>query len=453
MSRAARLPRCLLLIGLALQPVAAVPRQGDTVLLPSSSTSASSSTTPASYPKLERANTAEPDAHVAEASVSFLGAIVPPTCHAPTLSGHTSWTVNSSAMQMQTAHPRCYVGVAPQSAQRKLPVLIWYESTGEPEALPTHRAPCPPFACVRLPNVACPLNLRSRHGRLHGIGGNGPQCGPGSVNNKDSKGVGGLAELATGFAIVCPKALSFNGTASTEHGADGTWASNMWDIPQPMNASTGTRCGASRDYDLMLALVNDLASRPNLDTDNIYILGESLGGAAAGFWAVCLREALGSRRAAVRAFGMHSSGLKLKGDGVLMDRMPHASTETFGECEGCQFYPFVPAGDGPKACAFGSPTDYQTNGGQLLRQFATSWQGLGNTVQMRMHANPDAAPRTPDQHVYWHSYLEMVDCLDDGRGVLLPHAAAGTPALMQSRQQHVSWGVGGVWWMGESAAA
>ena len=116
-------------------------------------------------------------------------------------------------------------------------------------------------------------------------------------------------------------------------------------------------------------------------------------------------------------------------------------------------YPFVPAGDGPKACTFGSPTDYQTNGGQLLRQFATSWQGLGNAVQMRMHANPDAAPRTPDQHVYWHSYLEMVDCLDDGRGVLLPHAAAGTPALLQSRQQHASWGVGGLWWMGKSAAA
>ena len=64
----------------------------------------------------------------------------------------------------------------------------------------------------------------------------------------------------------------------------------------------GKRCGASRDYDLMLAMVNELSGRPNIDLDNIFIVGESM-----GYWALCLREALGPRRNAVKAFGMHSS--------------------------------------------------------------------------------------------------------------------------------------------------
>jgi len=156
-----------------------------------------------------------------------------------------------------------------------------------------------------------------------------------------------------------------------------------------------------------------------------------MGGAAAGFWTFCLREALGSRRDSVRGFGMHSSGMKFKGDGVLLDYIPYPvrsgaglATERFGDCEDCEYYPFVPQGSGPKACIFGSQYDALTNNGQSLQQFQKLWQGLGNSVHVRMHANPAASKVDPDQHIYWHSYMEMLECLDDGRGVLLPQ---GTP--------------------------
>ena len=44
-----------------------------------------------------------------------------------------------------------------------------------------------------------------------------------------------------------------------------------------MNAKSGMKCAKSRDYALMLGVINDLKARPEMDMDHVYLLGESLG--------------------------------------------------------------------------------------------------------------------------------------------------------------------------------
>ena len=40
---------------------------------------------------------------------------------------------------------------------------------------------------------------------------------------------------------------------------------------------------------------------------------------------------------------MHSTGLKTKGDNVTLDMIPYDSSETFGNCTDCEYYPIVSA--------------------------------------------------------------------------------------------------------------
>lgn len=172
-------------------------------------------------------------------------------------------------------------------------------------------------------------------------------------------------------------------------------------------------------------MLNDLSTIPYLDLSNIYLFGESMGAAAAAFWTMCIRSALGEPRLArsVRAFGMHSQGLKIRGDGNKMDVMPYtpfvdapksANGVRLGECDDCQWYPVIPQRLDARACVFGSPLD--TRYGSTLRQMVDTWRQLGNPVTHVMHAL-DAQPGSPpppamSQHCYWYSYYEMLSCLD-----------------------------------------
>ena len=225
---------------------------------------------------LGRISSSEPDAGTAQRSTEFLGAILEPACYIePNVDNASIWVVSGLPT---SGYPRCFSAVMPAKPRRKLPVVIWFS----------------------------------------GIGGDTYGCGPPGDDSKVP-----LAELAAdkhgvtgGFVLVCPQALRFNGTNGTE-GLSAVWHSQMWDFPQPINDTTGSRCSASRDFDLITATLNHLSTRPHIDTTHLYLLGESMGGAAATFWAVCLQE-LGVR---VHAFGTHSNGIKLRDDGIQMDEV------------------------------------------------------------------------------------------------------------------------------------
>ena len=107
------------------------------------------------------------------------------------------------------------------------------------------------YTCAKLPVVIY----------LSGIGQTiAGRCGPCCDDTDD---VHAFADLVTntsktgGFAMICPHALWFKGSADGQ-----VWPSAMWDIPSPQTDESGQRCSASRDYDMMLALVNDLIARP-----------------------------------------------------------------------------------------------------------------------------------------------------------------------------------------------
>ena len=225
-----------------------VPSTQTTTLQPAYSLSATAS---GGALLLSRSLDQEADAGTANLSAANLGAVLGTNCTADSRApGSTSWVVDGLP---GGGYPRCYTAVTPATnTGSKLPILIFLTGIG--------------------------LNIRS-------------MCGPCC---DDEDGVNVFADLLTdgnktrGFAMICPEPLLFGGV-DDDGSADGQ---GLWDIPSPQTDALGQRCSASRDYDLMLALVNDLGARPEMDINSLYIFGESLGGEAAAFWSVCLRQAL-----------------------------------------------------------------------------------------------------------------------------------------------------------------
>ena len=105
-----------------------------------------------------------------------------------------------------------------------------------------------------------------------------------------------------------------------------------------------------------------------------------------------------------------------------MDAIPYDVDTQFGECEGCQYYPIIPQRQRLKACLFGSPYDSRTAYGKMLQQFQRAWQSFCNAATLVLHPNPHVAQNYTMQHIYWHSYSEMLNCLG------LP-AVSGRPAV------------------------
>lgn len=121
----------------------------------------------------------------------------------------------------------------------------------------------------------------------------------------------------------------------------------------------------------MQAILDHLNQSPQTyDTKRIYTSGCSMGSAFSGYIANCLKHEDPTQ---ISAFATHSTGLKYKGDG---NRLP----ENWGECEGCQWWPFAPVkytdSAGLKACIFDNTGDgdfYQTS-----VYLAQKWPELGN---------------------------------------------------------------------------
>merc|ERR1719453_788137 len=189
---------------------------------------------------------------------------------------------------------------------------------------------------------------------FHGSGGNAAHCGMQSD----------LIDLAEseGFAFICGEATQ----NVFGHGG-------QWNIPAKITDETGTPCSSSDSIEVnyMKNALEYLAKSPKIyDASRVFTSGCSMGSAFSGYMGNCLKKWDPQQ---ISAFATHSTGLKYKGDG---NRLP----ENWGECDGCQWWPFAPVkytdSLGLKACIFDNTGDgdfYKTS-----TYLAQKWPELGN---------------------------------------------------------------------------
>merc|ERR1712139_121776 len=108
----------------------------------------------------------------------------------------------------------------------------------------------------------------------------------------------------------------------------------------------------------------------------------------------------------ISAFATHSTGLKVKGDG---NHLP----ENWGECDGCQYWPFAPVkyedSLGLKACIFDNTGDgdfYKTS-----KYLAQEWPKLGNPSEKHFASGG---------HCQNIPYSDIVTCLGISGGSPTP---------------------------------
>lgn len=203
---------------------------------------------------------------------------------------------------------------------------------------------------------------------FHGSGGNAQHCG----SMRD------MVELSNqvGFAFICGEAIN-----------------GQWDIPATITDQTGTPCGSSDSVEpgYMQAMVAHLGKSSSVyDTNRLFTSGCSMGSAFSGYISNCLRN---ENPAQISAFATHSTGLKYKGDG---NRLP----SNWGECAGCQWWPFAPVKNGMKACIFDNTGDgdfYKTS-----TYLAQKWPQLGN---------PSESHFASGGHCQNIPYTDIVTCL------------------------------------------
>merc|ERR1712083_829851 len=212
---------------------------------------------------------------------------------------------------------------------------------------------------------------------FHGSGGNTAHCG----NSQ-------MVDLANsvGFAFICGEATQ----NVFGHGG-------QWNIPAKITDESGTPCSASDSVEVnyMKNALAYLAKSPETyDVTRVFTSGCSMGSAFSGYMGNCLKKWNPQQ---ISAFATHSTGLKKKGDGV---RLP----ENWGECDGCQWWPFAPVKYtdklGLKACVFDNTGDgdfYTTS--KFLSQ---EWPSLGN---------PSESHFASGGHCQNIPYADIVKCL------------------------------------------
>jgi len=256
---------------------------------------------------------------------------------------------------------RCFSVINPGGSESKVPVLFWF----------------------------------------HGAGGNAHDCG--SQRGRDS-GTSSMYQLAQdyGFALVCAEALQ------VDH-------RGQWDIPQIIN-KTNDYCSneASTDMVYITNVLKKLSENPMYDLSRIFTSGCSMGSAFSQFTTPCLK----SKGFTISAFATHSTGLKVKGDGLRFPGSWHGGGQ-WGECDGCLYFPQRPQSWtdklGLKACIFDNTGDgdFYTSSQNL----ADTWTKLGNKAETHF---------LDGGHCQIHSYDDIVDCLDDGTGRLKSKTAGVT---------------------------
>lgn len=181
---------------------------------------------------------------------------------------------------------------------------------------------------------------------FHGLSDGANGCGWRADNVRGRN----LAEVAweAGVALVCIEALAYDGRPNGQQRGVGVAsnarvnASFYWAVPEVQSAASGgTRCAKSDSRELVMAekVLEWLADRPDTyNLDKLYLAGESVGGAAAQYLGVCLHAATRWRP---KALSTHSTGLKVKGDGIEFGRMPMMPWHHVAECDGCGSFPIV----------------------------------------------------------------------------------------------------------------
>jgi predicted esterase len=229
-----------------------------------------------------------------------------------------------------------------------------------------------------------------------------------------------LASIAkqNGFALVCGEAVQYETVEDDvqKHLFEGGY----WNIPTVINDTTGTPCADSDTFD-RLYVKNALAELEKLkrfDTTRTFFAGCSRGAAFATYTSICHKQAP-ETAAHISAFATHSTGLKVKGDGIQFQNGQGKYVES---CETCQYYPAkpfaVPATDtlGLKACIFDNTNDRLPKSAQSpfyyysSRQLASYWTMLGNKAETHFGSGGHC------EHI---PYSQVARCLDDGTGRLL----------------------------------
>jgi len=246
-------------------------------------------------------------------------------------------------------YDRCIAAIIPESSE-PLPVLFWF----------------------------------------HGSGGAGRFCG--GVRDDKGNTLGDLARQH-GFALVCGEALQ------NIYGNGG-----IWTIPQVQTDETGPACGEDDSIDAiyMKNVVKVLEEQPMIDTTRLYPFGCSLGSGFSSWTAVCMNEWYDDGR--VTAFGTHSTGLKIKGDGNHFPPDPYTG-DSWGECPTCQYFPTVPIKTGQKACLVDNTEDPSPNNPYFYRsteQMNDKWKEVGNPAEMFLHSGG---------HCQFKDHMETINCL------------------------------------------
>lgn len=254
---------------------------------------------------------------------------------------------------------------------------------------------------------------------FHAAGGqaNRPQCMHWSQMGLQKK-----------FAVVCAEALQ--GVFSRGGG--------FWSLPEVVTDDTGNKCNYNRsaitrepgdiDMQYVMTIIDELQRQPRVyDLTRLFFAGCSMGSHFTMYVSNCIKQEYPK---SVSAFATHSSGLKVRGDGLEFPFDVYNPEYRWGECPGCQYAPIKPRRFhdplGLKACVFdntGDSSDFYWSSVNL----AEEWSRLGNKVEL--HA------LSPGAHCEIKDYEEIWHCLDDGTGRLQGTEvapAADTKVLMKT---------------------
>jgi hypothetical protein len=254
-------------------------------------------------------------------------------------------------------HNRCFSMLTPPTAQKPMPVLFWF----------------------------------------HGAGGDATSCGQQMNSGPESGSLAALSEKH-GFALVCGNAI------------DG-----QWQIPEVFNDTSGQRCEKTEtEIGYIDAIVSKLREKPGTyDTSKMFTSGCSMGSAFSVYTSACIEK---SYNGSITAFATHSTGLKVKGDGNNFPDDIYKPGTGWGECtNGCKYWPTVVEKSKMKACIFDNKQDPDRNDPFFYRssvQLNQYWNNKGNKAETHYGAGG---------HCEIHSFADIVTCLDDGTGRLLPN--------------------------------
>jgi len=238
---------------------------------------------------------------------------------------------------------------------------------------------------------------------FHGAGGSANHCGE---NRDPERKSWSQYALEQKFALVCAEAVQY------DHGGE-------WNIPEVITNNTGTPCNTtdSLDVDYMKNIVNTLHEKSNIyDTSRIFTAGCSMGSAFSLYSAMCIHEWFPDSQS---SFMTHSTGLKIKGDGLKFPRDLYNPDYSWGECPKCEYFPAqIPATalhPSLKACIFDNTEDPTANKPYFYTsslQLEKAWKQAGNKVETHYGSGG---------HCQFHSFAVMLNCLDDGTRRLLPN--------------------------------